>query len=817
MKSYGIGYECQLGPHPACIGYHAPMVSRGRKTATTVKKPLTSDANPHLEQLRKRVAQSPTGPGIYRWLDDTGTVLYVGKAKNLRKRLASYVQKNKKADGPWKQSFLTQIADVDVTVTNTELEALLLETNLIKQLRPKYNVLMKDDKNYLFVRISLDEPYPRVETIRRFAQDGAKYFGPFMNSFYVRETLDLLHEALGYRACKQSLDLLNRDDSDAARSKLRPCLEHQIGRCNGLCTGMMSKEHYGKRIDALISFFKGNEEPVKHALREKMQAAAQNKQFEKAAKFRNYLQVLEGKPDEQLATDASGEDSDIVGVAVLSSRAHVVILHRREGRLINESHFALQGQAESVASVLEQFLPQFYDDGQEVPPVVMLPADIDDTSVLHDLLKERRRGAVKLLVPERGRKSHVVQLAEKNALEKARQMEAKWEAEQRNTKDALEQLTDILELPALPKRIEGYDISHLGGTETVGSMVVMQNGKAANDQYRSFTIRSLKRGDVDDYRSIKEVLTRRIRRLTEDLPAEEKKWNEHGITFGKAVKKEQEVIERMTGVKDSYKDFICARQDSDIVGLGRLLKRPPNITELTSLWVREDMQESTLAQFIVRKILRGVKKGKVYVRINMQLEDQYARIGFRYVITPPKALSPSTGTIRPEAESDGEGGRGEGVMMWEAHQNKIDKSLTSRPDLIVIDGGKGQLSTAVSVLKNFNIDIPVIGLAKREEEVFKPGESSPTNFPSDSPAKFLLMRLRDEAHRFSNRHREMRAKTAMKASALDEMPGIGEETKRKLLKEFGSLSGVREASDADLRAMLTESQLEMLRAHDNLP
>jgi excinuclease UvrABC nuclease subunit len=194
-------------------------------------------------------------------------------------------------------------------------------------------------------------------------------------------------------------------------------------------------------------------------------------------------------------------------------------------------------------------------------------------------------------------------------------------------------------------------------------------------------------------------------------------------------------------------------------------------------------------------------------------EGYYAMIGFRYVIEPPPFIKKSMEEFHKKHGDE----TGLIAMMWEAHQNKIDPSLTARPDLIVIDGGKGQLSTAVSVLKQFNMDIPVIGLAKREEEVFKPGESFATNFPSDSPAKFLLMRLRDEAHRFSNRHREMRAKTAMKASALDEMPGIGEETKRKLLKEFGSLSGVREASDADLRAILTESQLEMLRAHDNLP
>lgn len=808
--------------------------------------PITE--NDRLLGLRKRVAKSPSDPGIYRWLNENGTVLYVGKAKNLKKRLASYlppvalakggVRPTKKSDGPWKQSFLEQIADFDVTVTTSELEALLLETNLIKQLRPKYNVLMKDDKNYLFIRITVQDPYPSVETIRRFEQDGAKYFGPYLNSQEAYDTLDMLQVALQYRACRHSVEVFNRKGQETALEILKPCLEHQIGRCNGLCAQAITADDYLRRIEQVIAFLNGQKDHVRDILREKMQTAATDRKFELAAKLRNYLEIVEGKTERQIVSDTTGENSDIIGVAILSNRAHVVVMHRRDGRLNGESHFALQGHADSVPSVLDQFLPQFYDETREVPDTVIIPeAPEDGGELMLGFLRERRMSGpagqhgpgVKLIVPERGRKSHLLQLAEKNALQKARQMELKWEAEERNTTGALEELKELLRLSTLPKRIEGYDISHLGGTETVGSMVVIKDGKAANDQYRSFTIRTMKRGEIDDYKAIKEVLTRRLRRLTEDLPEEEKKWNAEGVTFGKAVKKEQVEIEKIHANEASnlsaegieYKTYTVARHEGRIIGMGRMIRHPQGIVEMKSIWVEEAYRGGRLGQFIARKMLRSVKKGKIYVTINSQMEQYYTQIGFRYVITPPKIFQEKMDAFWKENPEEPQ----PIAMMWEAHQNKIDPSLTARPDLIVIDGGKGQLSTAVDVLKSFglhsymdtpdesdrNAGIPVIGLAKREEEIFIPGKSDPIPCPNESPAKFLLMRLRDEAHRFSNAHREKRAKTAMQASQLDGLPWIGEDTKKKLLAAFGSLSGIKDASDEELLKILTTVQVQSLR------
>jgi excinuclease ABC subunit C len=744
--------------------------------------------NPHLEALRKRVASASTGPGIYRWKNDKGDVLYVGKAKNLRKRLAQYVNPGKGMHGPWRQAFLRQIADFDMTVAGTELEALLLETNLIKELKPKYNVLMKDDKHYLYITISAEE-YPRVSTARRMQGGKISYYGPYLNGEDVRVTLELLHEALGHRACRESLDALNRGVPAPTK---KTCLEHQIGKCNGLCLGFIDRTEYLRRMDDVHVFLKGNHSHVRGILETKMKEAASARKFESAARLRNELHVLdrlEGKSSAQLASDTTGEDSDVFGVAVLSNRAHVVVLKRRGGRIVDETAFELAGEAEDAQGVLSQFLPQFYEDEPLIPSQVLLPVDLPDKDTLQEWLTMKRRdasqqpflAAVRVIIPERGRKSHLIQLAEKNAREKARLQEVKWESEKANTEAALDGLQRLLNLPVKPLRIEGYDISHLGGTETVGSMVVMKNGKTANKDYRSFTIRTMKAGVVDDYRALKEVLKRRLRRFCEDLPEEERKWKEQGVTFGKARKADALPAETT----------VVARKDDTVIAHGGLKK-------IDGVTVLDHPHKDALNVFLIRKILRSVKKGKVYVVVPAEKEETYGELGFRYVIKPPKGLTTDGGNV---------------VMMWEAHQNKPDASLSAKPDLIVIDGGKGQLSAVTEVMESCALDIPVIGLAKREEEVFVPDNPVPVIFPKDSPAKFLLMRLRDEAHRFANRHREKRLKTKTFASALDTLPGIGEKTKEELLKKFGTVNGIKNATDDELASVVSEEQMHTLRKH----
>lgn len=780
-----------------------------------------------LPTLRRRVARAPTSPGVYRWMNKDGEVLYVGKAKNLRNRLRNYVLETiPKGIGPWKQSFLQQIADFDVTIVNSELEALVLETNLIKQLRPKYNVAMKDDKNYVYLQVTTKDPYPRVELLRKIENKNALSFGPFLSTYEINQALNMLHEIFCFRACKQSLDALNRavGDRDAVYDSgtLRGCLDYQIGQCCGLCAGVISQEEYKSRIAQVMHFLKGDYKPVLEKGKELMLQAAKDKKFERAARLRDNLTVIESLQERQLVSDTSGENVDVIGLALLSGKVQVMVMHKREGKLIGEEQFALMGRAESIAEVLDQFLPQYYENVLDIPEIVLVGEDFEERKTVEEFLTIRnathlRQGyggrgkKVSIKVPERGRKSQLLELAEKNAQEKAKQIEASWEADQRNTENALDELARVLDLASAPERIEGYDISHTGGTETVGSMVVFCKGKPRNDHYRSFTIHTMRDGVVDDYRALKEVLTRRLRHAAGGIKIEEEKWEEEGVTFGKARKEELDAIRALLlehpgdlsvdGV--DYKDFIVARRESEVIAMARIFEHEKGLRELKSVCVVEEERGSRLGQFLVRHILRNEKK-KVYITTDPRLEQYYAAVGFRYVIKPPPLLQQHIEHSKEDHPTP------DIAMVYDPVQHKTDISLGAMPDLLVIDGGKGQLGVAVEVLKNLNLTIPVIGLAKREEEVFVPEKSEPVIFQNDSPAKFLLMRLRDEAHRFANRHRSKRATKHAMQSKLDVIAGIGPDTRQKLLLKFGSADGVRRATDEELREVLTEEQIQAL-------
>ncbi len=799
-------------PRPLSSCYAVPVPSSSHSNGTE---------NSHLPTLRRRIARASTGPGVYRWKDQEGTVLYVGKAKNLRNRLRSYVAPDAGKDqGPWKQSLFRQIADFDVTVVNSELEALVLETNLIKQLRPKYNVLMKDDKNYVYVEVTLQDAYPRVAVVRRMADPKAKYFGPYLSAYHTRQSLDMLHLLFPFFACKPSLDALNRAEGDSEvvynTGKLKPCLDYQIGRCCGLCAGAVSREEYRKRIDAVLAFFRGNYDPVIRRAKEQMMEAAAERRFERAKDLRDMLQSVEELKGKQIVSDTSGENADVIGMALLSGKVQVVLMRKREGKLIDEESFTLMGRAESVPEVLEQFLPQFYENLADLPEIILVAEEFSGRETVEQFLSERHGRKVSVRIPERGAKSHLLQLAERNAQEKAKQFEASWEAEERNLEEALSELARTLDLSAPPKRIEGYDISHTGGTETVGSMVVFIDGKPKNDQYRSFTIRSMQRGAVDDYRALQEVLTRRLRHLVGGLAFEEAQWKEGGITVGKARKADAEtiraIVERHADVLSDrdldYQTFIVARHEEDIIGFARLREHSGKLLELSSVWVDEPFRGNHLASFLIRKLLQSVKKGKVYVHaIPEGIERYYETMGFRHLLKTPAVFQERWERYRQEHPDAME----RPVLVYDAQQHKPDASLSTVPDLLVIDGGKGQLSAVVDVLRRFDLSIPVIGLAKREEEVFVPGRSTSILFPRDSQGKFLLMRLRDEAHRFANRHRRTRASKTLTASALDRVPSIGPLTRRKLLKEFGSVDAIRRAPDAALKQVLSEEQIRGMR------
>ncbi|MCK5019663.1 MAG: excinuclease ABC subunit UvrC [Candidatus Peribacteraceae bacterium] len=775
-----------------------------------------AENNPHLPELKKRVAKASSKPGIYKWLDENGGVLYIGKAKNLKNRLKSYVQKTDKNLGPWKLSLIEHIADFDVTITANELEALVLETNLIKEKKPKYNVLMKDDKNYVYVRISLNEIYPSVSIVRNINDDNAKYFGPYLSAFDTKKLLDVLHMIYEYKEEGKDLDRLNRAAKKGDKSAgIKPSLEYQIGQSCGVSIGKITKEEYLKRIDKVVNFFKGKTQEATKKANEIMMRAAQNKKFERAASLRDAMKIIDNMKEKQIASNTSGENADYISIAMLNGKAQAVVLKERNGKVIDEQSITLKGQSDTEEEALEQFIQQFYVSTIELPDFVCISKIIEDEELISTWLTKRKGKKVELLVPERGKKAQLLLLAQKNAEEKLKAQEEKWEAAAKNIEDALKELANNLDLENAPKRIEGYDISHLGGTETVGSMVVAQNGKPSNKDYRSFTIKTLKEGDIDDYKALEEVLRRRLNHLVADIKTEEEIWKNKGILFGRAKKAEQKLIEEIMKEHPNdfhieninYKDFLVGRKDNNICTFARMCKYKNEIIELKSLWVDNNYKGSKLGQFLCRKILSKYKKEKVYATIHPKLESYYSEIGFRHLHTIPKVIEEK---IKDMKKKDGDLLESM-TMVSLPNERKIDASLATKPNLIVVDGGKGQLSSAVKVLKELELCISVIGLAKQEEEVFIPDESNPIAFKKDSPAKFLLMRLRNEAHRFANTHREKRQSKRMIGSALDEVLGIGPHTKKELLDKFGNIDGIVSASDNELKEILSEAQIDAIR------
>ena len=413
--------------------------------------------NDHLEEIRKRVTKAPTEPGVYRWLNAKGEVLYIGKAKNLKNRLKSYlpsrqagVQKEPdKILGPWKLSLIKHIADFDVTVTTTELEALILETNMIKESKPKYNVLMKDDKNYVYVRITKDE-YPVLSVVRQMDDDDdARYFGPYLSSYHIKRTLNTLHDVFRFRACALSTDALNRD-----KKPERACLEYQIGQCNGLCVGDISQKQYNESIEAVMRFLKGNHTDAVVALKDMMEDAATNKKFEKAGKLRDTLIYIESLDQKQVVSDTSRENTDAIGIALQNGKAQIVVLRERNGRLVEERTVAIAGEKDLICAVISELIPQYYSIETDIPDLILIQEEIEDRQILEAWLAQIREKNVEIRAPERGKKSKLLALAESNAKQKISQQFAKWEAAANNITTALQELKDALNIESDLKRIE---------------------------------------------------------------------------------------------------------------------------------------------------------------------------------------------------------------------------------------------------------------------------------------------------------------------------------------------------------------------------
>ena len=620
-----------------------------------------SAREPTLAEQRRRL---PDQPGVYLFRDSEGKVLYVGKALSIRKRVGSHFSSAPKST----LRFTDRVASIDFLVTETEAEALLAEQQFIKRHRPPFNIRLRDDKSYPYIGISLDEEFPRVYFTRERHRPSRAYFGPYSNAKRVRETLDLLGRLFQFRTC---------EGPEPGRRSGVPCLDYYIKRCAAPCVGYVDRDEYRRSIDAIIDFLSGRYRDVERDLEEKMAAASQAEEFERAAVYRNRLEAVRGMMERRSVAGESLDTADIVAVATEGPAANAQLFQVRDGVLAERQSFYLANEAEAGdAEVSEEFIAQYYSAAPAVPRLVVVgPALRERTEVISAALSARRGGPVEVRVAERGDKRRLRELAERNARLALAQDRLRQERRRQERVDALAALSEALGLEGLPVRIEGFDISNIGAEHTVASMVVFEGGAPKKSDYRRFAIR----GD--------------------------------GNT---AEGRNGDSVRRRRAFKGQGPDDFSAIEEV----LGRRAAR---------------------------------------------LLDQADH-------------SP--------------------------HEDGRDESFAATPDLIVIDGGKGQLSAGMRALAPLaERGVAVTALAKRVEEVFVPGRSEPLPIPPDSIASRLLQRVRDEAHRFALDFHRGRRDREMTRSLLDELRGVGPVRKRALLEHFGSPDRLVEASREELEAV----------------
>ena len=460
-----------------------------------------SDSLERRPHLRGQLDGLPTRPGVYLMKDERGKIIYVGKASNLRSRIRSYFHASAEYS-PRTRRLAKAIHDLEFIVTDSEVEALILENTLIKRHQPRYNVRLKDDKRYPYVKISWQEPFPRIFSTRRMTQDGARYFGPYTSVQALHQTLDLLRKIFPYRTCTRQI---TGDDP-------RPCLYYYIDRCAGPCIGTVSQEEYRAMIEQVCLFLEGKAEPIVADLKARMQAAAEELDFETAARLRDQLQAIARVMERQKVVFLAGGDQDVVALARADGDACVQVFFIRQGRLIGREYFLLEGTGEEdEREVITSFVKQFYDKAAYVPSDILLPHEVEEAVIIERWLRDKRGTKVALKVPRRGTKRELVEMATENAVETLAHLQSQWLMEEEKSVEALGQLQEALGLPQPPTRIEGYDISTIQGVQTTGSMVVFVKGAPRKSDYRRFRIRSVE--GVDDYAALQEMLGRRFRRV----------------------------------------------------------------------------------------------------------------------------------------------------------------------------------------------------------------------------------------------------------------------------------------------------------------
>jgi excinuclease ABC subunit C len=599
------------------------------------------------EHLQGILSNLPDKPGCYIMRDNKDRIIYVGKAINLHNRIRSYFHAQPDWDLKTRQ-MVEQIADIEWITVGSELEALILEMNLIKLNRPHYNIRLKDDKFYPYIKVRWSDPFPKLSVTRQLVKDGSRYFGPYTSVWAVHQTLDAIRRIFPYLTC----------DREITGQDARPCLYYDIKLCAGPCIGAIKNNEYRQMIDDLCRFLEGRSDGIIQRLKNEMDNAAESMRYEKAAALRDQVQAIEKIVQHQKVFSADQVDSDVIAMAKVDNEACVQVFFIRNGRLIGRDYFVLEGTEEKPdREVLSQFIKQYYDEAVSVPPQVLLPSEIEEVKIIQQWLKTKRNGEkTEIIVPHEGLSQELVQMASDNAMDTLQSLRNQWHNDRHRQSESLAELQKALALDTPPNRIECFDISNTQGTAAVASMVVFEQGVPNKKHYRHFDIKTVV--GPDDFASMEEVLNRRFRR-----------WQ--------------------------------SSHELDVPG-----KKP-------------------------------------------------------------------------------------------------DPSFSLLPDLVIVDGGKGQLSRAVKVLEQYNLSekVPLAGLAKQNEELFLPGRPHSIMLPRRSQAFYLIQRIRDEAHRFAiTAHRNKRSKLGL-TSRLDSIPGIGPARRKALIKHFGSLEGILNASVEELTSL----------------
>ena len=584
----------------------------------------------------------PSKPGVYLMKNSLGEVIYVGKAKILKNRVKSYFQ-NSKNHSEKVRVMVKHIAEFEYIVTDSEMEALILECNLIKKYSPRYNILLKDDKFYPFIKITINDDFPRVFVTRNYSKDGSKYFGPYTNGTAVYETINLINKIFPLRTCK----LLIKEGGEP----VRPCLNYHIKKCFGPCGGYINKEEYGKMIKDVIDILSGKDTTVLKVLQSEMEEASMNLEFEKAADLRDKILAIEAIVEKQKIFKTMEGDEDFINIYRDEKDSCVQVFFSRDGKILGREHFIFENTAEdSIEEILEEFITSFYGGTAKIPRTIYVPA-LSNVELVEEYLTIKRGAKVWIKVPQKGQKREMLEMVKNNAQITLEKFKDKYLRDKEINKIALEELQELLDLEIWPSRIEAYDISNIQGVDSVGSMIVFEEGRSKNSDYRRFRIKTVK--GANDYDSMREILTRRF---------------SHGLEEVKAI------------------------------------------------------QESKL-QFSAGK-------------------------------------------------------------------------FSNFPDLIMMDGGKGQINIALEVLRDLNINIPVCGLVKDDKHatrgIIYNNEELIINRSSNLMQ--LIRRIQDEVHRFAiTYHRSLRDKRTLH-SVLDDIPNVGEKRRRALLMKFGSVDNIKNAT-----------------------